>query len=389
MRPRTMKRMIIWAMALLLTATIPANAQSVSYAKSLIEQGRYLDAAKQLRPMADGGNAEAQYLAAILFFEGKGVTKNDAQGIKYATMSANQGNENAVMLLVSHYKAKGQLGNYFTTIQKYGNAHPYMLEGALGIMLAEAYFNGIGTTKNPIQGIKIVESNNLLNQFTIEQQTAYWQAKSQTAGCSSVQEYADYLFGKKEFKLHAKITEYIMNYYYGGNPRKLNRAGSSGNLSAWEMAHLANLHYKAEKLRTARYWAQKAVALNSNYGRAVQSWLDAAPTIYQISNYRSQARGPRITTVKNYEEKTEVLIHYSNNTGTQQRLTISPNTYINCGGRTYRMIGSSVPSGGAFIDNGGTLDITLTFSPIPSNWSTFDLIENGTWKFYEIVGSEK
>ena len=53
------------------------NAQSLSYAKSLIEQGKYLEAAKQLRPLADGGNAEAQYLAATLFFDGKGVSRSE------------------------------------------------------------------------------------------------------------------------------------------------------------------------------------------------------------------------------------------------------------------------------------------------------------------------
>ena len=85
--------------------TLPqiGNAQSVSYAKSLINQGKYLEAAKQLRPLADGGNAEAQYLAAKLFFEGRGVNKNVAQGEKYAMLSANQCNVDAIVLLSTLY----------------------------------------------------------------------------------------------------------------------------------------------------------------------------------------------------------------------------------------------------------------------------------------------
>ena len=144
--------MIIWAMVALLTATIHVNAQSVSYAKSLIEQGRYLDAAKQLRPMADGGNAEAQYLAAICFFHGDGpqFKKNAAQGIKYATMSANQGNEDAILLLARHYLL--DIEDYdkeFTTLQHYSAKHPYMLKGDVGWMLAACYLNGHGTAANP------------------------------------------------------------------------------------------------------------------------------------------------------------------------------------------------------------------------------------------------
>ena len=78
-----MKALIKSFTVFMLTALpLMGSAQSVNYAKSLIKEGKYLEAAKQLRPLADGGNAEAQYMAAKLFFEGKGVTKNVNQGIK-------------------------------------------------------------------------------------------------------------------------------------------------------------------------------------------------------------------------------------------------------------------------------------------------------------------
>lgn len=70
------------------------SAQSLGTAKMYIEQEQYVNAAKQLRPLADGGNAEAQYLAAKLFFEGHiNNAKAEEQGVKYATMSADQGYE--------------------------------------------------------------------------------------------------------------------------------------------------------------------------------------------------------------------------------------------------------------------------------------------------------
>lgn len=92
-----MKKIIIM---LLLAYSTTIYAQSINNIEALIQEGRYTEAAKQLRPLADRGNAEAQYLAAKLFFEGNGVNKSEVQGIKYAKLSAAQGNDNvAVMML--------------------------------------------------------------------------------------------------------------------------------------------------------------------------------------------------------------------------------------------------------------------------------------------------
>jgi len=73
-----------------------AHAQSMYWAQKYYDEGKYLEAAKQLRPLADGGNAEAQYMAGLLFLEGKGVNKNKAQAEKYLRLAALQGHEKAV-----------------------------------------------------------------------------------------------------------------------------------------------------------------------------------------------------------------------------------------------------------------------------------------------------
>ena len=105
-----------------------ALAQSMYQAKQYYEQGQYLEAAKQLRPLADGGNAEAQTMAAKFFFEGKGVAKNDAQGIKYATLAADQGHTEAIEMLVSYYANKEDKGT-FAIARKYADKHPYLKKG--------------------------------------------------------------------------------------------------------------------------------------------------------------------------------------------------------------------------------------------------------------------
>lgn len=150
-----MRRRII-CLLLMVIGTIGLYAQSVSYAQSLINQGRYLDAAKQLRPLADGGNAEAQYLASYLFFHGKGVTKNEQQGVKYATLAANQGNEDAVVLMADYYSGNGNNEKAYQLLEKYVSLLNAW-KGTLGARYAESLINGEGCEKDVIRGYQLME----------------------------------------------------------------------------------------------------------------------------------------------------------------------------------------------------------------------------------------
>lgn len=145
-------------------SAMSVKAQSVSYAKSLIEQGRYLDAAKQLRPLADGGNAEAQYLAATLFFDGKGVSKSETQGIKYATMAANQGNDGAMRLLMIHYRETENDVKFYETCKEYTSKHPYLMTSALGYGLGVCYIEGRGVAKDEERGWEILTKNEFIQE---------------------------------------------------------------------------------------------------------------------------------------------------------------------------------------------------------------------------------
>ena len=79
------------------------NAQSLDRAYDLIDQGKYKEAAMQLRPLADGGDAEAQYVAATLFLEGKGVPRNPQQAFKYAKMAADQTSATPISILLTSW----------------------------------------------------------------------------------------------------------------------------------------------------------------------------------------------------------------------------------------------------------------------------------------------
>lgn len=157
----SVKRSLKGIMVVILTFIIcQTHAQSMYWAKQYYDQGKYLEAAKQLRPLADGGNAEAQIMAAKMFFEGKGVAKNDAQGVKYAMLAADQCNEKAILLLATHYYEANNLSKMFSTLKTYIDKHPYLLKQEVGASLAKCYLYGVGTTADKEKAWSIILNGN-------------------------------------------------------------------------------------------------------------------------------------------------------------------------------------------------------------------------------------
>lgn len=248
------------------------KAQSLDNIKSLINRGNYLDAAKQLRPLADGGNAEAQVLAAQLFFEGKGVQKNEQQGIKYATHAANQGNEKGILLLVDYYE-KVDAQKYVQTIKNYLKPIEYAgdVNDKLACRLGLALVRGHGINKNIDKGWDMIRSSSWHLVFIAERKIErdyynYWTMKF---GCKDMEAYCDYLYGKNdddssavlEFILREKGFDIstdkktIYEYY-------LDRANKgNGFAMAFVAAYLIDINKEQ-----AIIWVKKSKDLGSGFG---------------------------------------------------------------------------------------------------------------------------
>ena len=149
-------------------SAMTVKAQSLSYAKSLIEQERYLEAAKQLHSLADNGNAEAQYLAATLFFEGKGLNKSNEKGIKNAKLAANQGYKDAIILLIDHYLKNNNHVKAYETCKEYTSKHPYLMTSQVGYKLGICYLEGWGVAKDEERGWQIITK---LDDYKLKQET--------------------------------------------------------------------------------------------------------------------------------------------------------------------------------------------------------------------------
>ncbi len=78
-------------LALVLASAAIARADFEA-GKRAYEQGDYATALKELTPLAEQGNAEAQVLLGLMHFEGQGVPRDPSQALKWYKAAAEQGN---------------------------------------------------------------------------------------------------------------------------------------------------------------------------------------------------------------------------------------------------------------------------------------------------------
>lgn len=258
----------------LLWLSISGNSQSLEYAKTLINKKQYLEAAKQLRPLADSGNAEAQYWAASLFFDGKGVQKSKEQGIKYSTLSANQGCLPAIYALINYYEADNDAHNYFVTLQKYVSMFPKLKDDELGCRLGYAYLRGIGVEKDDLKGWNMIENSIYGKDFIVDKslKSEYYDYKVKQMRLSCIEDYADYLFSIGGKEKCEPVWEYIDENVYHYSPQQVKNRAESGN--AWAMAIYASYCMKDNNINEAKKWAEMSAKNGSHFGKSMLSAIE-------------------------------------------------------------------------------------------------------------------
>jgi TPR repeat protein len=93
---------LLCALAILLWGNVSAGADLES-AKRAYQQKDYATALKELTPLAEQGNANAQMFLGRMYMLGEGVLKDPEQAIKWFKASASQGNADAQFFLGSMY----------------------------------------------------------------------------------------------------------------------------------------------------------------------------------------------------------------------------------------------------------------------------------------------
>jgi TPR repeat protein len=99
---------LTWATAVVaVVASSPASAQDMDAGLSAYENHDYATAMKEWRPLAEGGNARAQFLVALLYYDGKAVAQDYGEAAKWFEQSADRG----------YTRAQYNLGEMYATGQ--------------------------------------------------------------------------------------------------------------------------------------------------------------------------------------------------------------------------------------------------------------------------------
>lgn len=356
-----------------------SRAQSMYMAKQYYDQGQYLEAAKQLRPLADGGNAEAQVMAAQLFFEGKGVARNEAQGIKYATLAADKGNEEAIELLANHFWSTNPKKS-FEILTHYTNRHPYLKQKKVGIMLAECYFRPHGTEQDEALGWELAESNENWEDYLKSDKVAalYYDYKMRRAGRNSLEDYADFMFLQHQTKEFYTICEYIkrlhpdiINYY-------TMRANQGNNFA---QAMIANNFFEQGNLPEARRWLNLSLVAGSAYAKSLERKITFNPVIYSniTGKWAYEDYNLKLYILKIEHQYDRTIFHFDfKAVHAGAKVTFPKGCYFLCNGRKYMMISPETVIGNKRTSSkGNDTYFKLQFQAIPTNWSELSLGYNG------------
>ena len=115
------------------------------------QRGDYATALREFRPLAEQGDANAQFSLGIMYDHGYGVPENDTEALKWWRKAAEQGYANAQYSLGLMYrKGRGVPENHAEAVKWYRTAaeqgHVYAQHN-----LGEIYAKGIGVPRNYVK----------------------------------------------------------------------------------------------------------------------------------------------------------------------------------------------------------------------------------------------
>lgn len=151
----TMQRLIVVNLALFFCALLPfAASADLAEGLAAFRNKDYATALRELKPLAQEGNARAQFTLGVMFTTGNGVQQDHREAATWYRRAAEQGGARAQFAIGMMYK-NGQ-----GVTQDYREAAKWLLQAALqGIAeaqfaMADSYDNGQGVHKDHMEAIK-------------------------------------------------------------------------------------------------------------------------------------------------------------------------------------------------------------------------------------------
>ena len=101
-------------------AFTPVAAQDLMKGYDAFEAGDYATALQEWRPLAEQGDADAQYFLGVMYKNGQGVPQDYAESVKWYRLAAEQGDADAQYNLGVTYKnGEGVPQDYAEAIKWY------------------------------------------------------------------------------------------------------------------------------------------------------------------------------------------------------------------------------------------------------------------------------
>ena len=166
-----MKKLVaLWTIAFTLFAGMPALAD-LYQGWEKYQANDFAGALAEFQPLADEGDAVAQFFMALMHANGQGVKQDDKKVVEWYTKSAEQGYPLAQNNLgVLYQNGQGVEQNYETALEWYRAAVQNDLADAqtnLGVM----YANGHGVTQDFVEAFKwfklAAEQGDVRSQFNL------------------------------------------------------------------------------------------------------------------------------------------------------------------------------------------------------------------------------
>lgn len=115
------------------------------------ERGDYVTAVKEWRPLAEEGNAEAQFHLGALYYHGEGVPQSNAEAARWYRRAADRGHAAAQHNLgVMHYTGEGMPEDHREALRWFQRAAARG-HGPAQYNLGVMYAQGQGTPQNHVQ----------------------------------------------------------------------------------------------------------------------------------------------------------------------------------------------------------------------------------------------
>lgn len=149
----TYRRLAAVSVTLLLCASWAARADAGQFedASAAYERGDYATAHRLITPLAEQGNAKAQYNLGVMYHKGEGVPQDYNETMKWFRMAAVQGYAMAQYNLGSMYhKGEGVAQDYAETMKWYRRAAEQGLADAQ-YFLGAMYGRGQGVPQDNVR----------------------------------------------------------------------------------------------------------------------------------------------------------------------------------------------------------------------------------------------